>query len=153
MNNQVYAAPINKLCVVLTCHNSKDRIELYRNVIQWWFTYTEYYIYVINSSPNKIVNLYHPRLQIYNFDQDIICQKYKSKSEKTSTYFEICSILYLIEVFPEIQNYNYIFKISGKYRLPEFSKEIEKIQFTNYDLILQSIHINQYKEQNTEIII
>ena len=149
--NQYKHKKKNNSCILLAIYNEPSRRELYTDVIKWWKQNTDLDIYIVNSyGDNSLDNL---NVNIVSFDQSKIAPSHLGPS---STDYEIFSIQYAIDNIKELSNYDYVFKITGKYRLPGATDILSTIP-PGYQIILQNIpktHKEMIKNKlnNTEII-
>jgi len=131
-----------KCCVLLTMY-VKNNKELYEKRVYRWLNDTNLDIYIVDSSGIGIKQK-HERLHQYVFKQDLEIGKY------SVSVYEKNSILKAIKYFEEdFLNYNIVFKITGKYFIPDFEKIITPIP-NNIEIVLQNLRITH--GQNTEIV-
>ena len=129
--NQYKHKKKNNSCILFTMYNEPSRRKLYTDVIKWWKRNTDLDIYIVNSyGDNSLDNL---DVNIVSFDQSEIAPSHFS----TSTDYEIFSIQYAIDNIKELSNYDYVFKITGKYRLPGATDILSNIS-PGYQIILQN---------------
>ena len=134
-----------KCCILLTMYigkNNKKR-NIYIDRLNKWLNNTDFDIYIVESS-GEILNIKNTRLYQYSFDQN------KDKLNlKNSTILEKNSIIKAYQNFKDkFKNYDFIFKITGKYYIPSLEKIIKNIKFDT-DIIFQNRGF--YNIQNTEI--
>ena len=131
-----------KCCVLLTMY-VKNNPEIYEKRVHKWLNNTNLDIYIVDSSGIGI-NQKHERLRQYIFEQE---------SEFSNYSVSVCeknSILKAIEYFEEdFLKYNIVFKITGKYFIPDFEEIITQIP-ENIEVVLQKLTITH--GQNTEIV-
>ena len=132
----------NNTALIITMYigNHKKRQKLYEKNISDWLTFTPFNIYTVESSDTKL-NIINPRLHQYIFKQtnNYIGQ---SLSEKDS-------ILRLIEKYPEIESYELVFKITGRYFFSNFMSEFKNIP-SNVNIVLQNASLGKKNWENTE---
>ena len=148
--NQYKHKKKNNSCILLTMYNEPSRRELYTDVITWWKRNTDLDIYVVNSyGDNSLNNL---NANIVSFDQSKIDPSHFGPS---STDYEIFSIQYAVDTIKELSNYDYVFKITGKYRLPGATDILSTIP-PGYQIIIQNSHHDaegiKFGWNNSEII-
>lgn len=132
-----------KCCVLLTMYaDSNEKKKFYEKILDLWLTNTKLDIYIVNSS-GEILNKKDERLFQYAFKQ-----KSEYNHDIGPSVYERDSIDGILSVF-DFSQYDLIFKITGKYYIPDFEKVIEYIP-DDADIVLQN-QINTHG-QNTEII-
>lgn len=141
-----------KACIILTMYigNNKDRIKIYEENIEKWLKDTNFDIYIVESSGYDFGDLvrrldsYSNRLKIFVFTQEnkIINNGpsiyEKNSLEKIYNYYK-----------SDFKNYDIIFKITGKYYLPDLENIIEYIPIDS-EIILQYNELTH--GQNSEIV-
>ena len=138
----------NTYCLLLTTYNIPDRQHIYKNIIEKWLKHTNFTIFVVDSSGNKI-NIEHPRLHNFSFTQDDT-KYYKNKDGPTEA--EKNSIIKAIHFFnKKLLDYDIIIKITGKYFIPQLENLIQYIP-NDVDIIFQYRNNNILKMQNSEIV-
>jgi hypothetical protein len=131
-----------KVCMLVSMYIGDNRREMYTKNIKHWLNDTNLDIYTVDSS-GKYLDIKHPRLFQYSFKQDSAFIRYNvSVSEKVSiekalAYFDLSA-------------YDLIFKVTGKYFLPEFESFVKYIP-KDTSLILQS-RMDHARFQNTELV-
>jgi hypothetical protein len=120
----------------------KNNVELYEKRVKRWLDETEFDIFIVDSSGIGI-NQKNERLKQFVFEQDL---KFNHVSVSVS---EKNSILKASEYFNELLNYDIIFKITGKYFIPEFKSIIKTIP-NDTDIVFQHLEITH--GQNTELV-
>lgn len=137
----------NTYCLLLTTYNIPDRQHIYKNILEKWLKYTSFTIFVVDSSGNKI-NIEHPRLHQFSFKQDT--KYYKHKGGPTQA--EKNSIIKAIHFFnKKLLYYDIVFKITGKYFIPQLENLIQYIP-NDVDIIFQYSNYNILKIQNSELV-
>lgn len=135
-------------CILLTMHvgNNKDRIQLYNENIEKWLKLTDFDIFVVESSGIYFDKYkYEPRVKQYIFQQVNTHNLIKSLS-----IYEQDSILRIFDHYKkDFENYDIIFKITGKYYLPELENIVNYIPIDS-EIILQNQE-NTFG-QNSEIV-
>ena len=127
------------MCVNTVSNNSYNdqqyRINLYKNTINKYLKNTNLNIFIIESSNNQeLKNLYknNNRINIHTFDlikKYDIYSYYKSK-ERLSTICELFSLKEAYNVF-NLNQYNFILKITGRYYIPNIEHIIKNLN--NYN--------------------
>ena len=132
-----------KCCILLTMYIGTDisRRLLYENRVNRWLNETNFEIFVIDSSGNYI-NQINPRLYQYCFEQN------SEFSPTNPSIYERDSLLKAFDYF-DFKEYDIIFKVTGKYFIPELKNVVKNIPY-NTDFVLQNISSNDY--QHTEIV-
>ena len=131
-----------KCCIFLTMY-VKNNVELYEKRVKRWLDETDFDIFIVDSSGVGIKQT-NERLKQYVFTQNSNFERVSvSVSEKNS-------ILNAIEYFnDDFLEYDIIFKITGKYYIPNFDYVITTIPNDTY-IIFQNLQITH--GQNTELI-
>ena len=131
-----------KCCIFLTMY-VKNNVELYEKRVKRWLDDTDFDIFVVDSSGVGIKQS-NERLKQYVFTQNPNFERVSvSESEKNS-------ILNAIEYFnDDFLEYDIIFKITGKYFIPNFDYVITNIP-DDTDIVFQNLQITH--GQNTELI-
>lgn len=147
-----------KYCILFTMYigEQKERREIYENRIKRWLDNTNIDLYTVDSSNNylfydKKTNLptsnyfFNPRLHQYAFDQGT---GFKNGNPSVP---ERNSMLKAIKKFEkEFKKYDIVFKITGKYFIPNFEKIILKANIPKVEIVFQKR--TDTNGQNTEII-
>lgn len=117
------------------------RKKLYSDVINKWLNYTNYDIFVIESSGYTFPDIKHDKLHVISFNLE---------SQSNSSIAESKSILYALDKIKDINiNYTHILKVTGKYYLDNIEKTLNDLP-NNYDIYTQT-HINHdWQQINTE---
>ena len=116
----------------------ENRIKMYmKNIHNWLDTGLD--IFIVNSSP-YIFPFKHPRLKQHSFRQP--------DGLTSSSLLEGNSVREAYRVFSRFSEYDYVFKITGKYYCPEFPSLIERIP-ADTDILLQYISVFQ---AHTEVV-
>lgn len=131
-----------KCCIFLTMY-VKNNVQLYEKRVKRWLDETDFDIFIVDSSGVGIKQT-NERLKQYVFTQNSNFERVSvSVSEKNS-------ILNAIEYFnDDFLDYDIIFKITGKYFIPNFDYVITTIP-NDTDIIFQNLQITH--GQNTELI-
>ena len=136
-----YENPV-KIGVLLTMFvgtkDSRERKQLYMDNVYKWLAYTNFDIFTVESSGVDL-GISHPRLKSYSFIQPY--------NNGNISLMEKSSILRASQIFDFLE-YDMIFKITGKYFLPEFESMSKKIP-PDSQLIIQNRHNFL---QNSEIV-
>ena len=104
-------------------------------------------VYVVDSSGNgfpSISNTSPPNVRFFTFEQPPEIER--------STDGELLSLRKAEEHWRtdwERNSYDYIVKVTGKYRLPDLEIELRKVQRKDFDFILQN---RGHLAQNTEVL-
>lgn len=140
-----------KFALLLCTHNVPNRTIMYEDVIHWWINNSSYTIFIVDSSNNKFSDSIENNLHIHHFDQNDYIKQLDDTFSQPSVY-ELLSLKNAYSAFGSIwkQNYDYVIKLTCKYKLPSLQTTLSSIN-TNYSLLLQSIHSNVH--HNTEIVI
>ena len=138
----------NRVCILLTTYNIQDRQHIYKNIIGKWLKHTNFTIFVVDSSGNKI-DIEHPKLHQFSFTQDA---KYNGAVQPTNG--EKNSIIKAVHFFDKkLLDYDMVFKITGKYFIPQFESVIQNMNISkDTDIVLQCLYCNKFKWQHSEII-
>jgi hypothetical protein len=133
--------------LLLTTYNEPTRTKKYIKVIDWWLTNSDYDIYVIDSYGKGFPNIQNKRVHIHSFTQS-----HHFKKQYNIGHYELFAIwLSILHWDKQFQKYDYIVKLTGKYRLPDLSTRLKQIN-NRYDMLLQNESIPKDKWQNTECI-
>ena len=116
------------LMITMYIGNDKKREKLYEKNILDWLTYTPFNIYTVESSDTKL-KIINQRLHQYTFKQ--------TNNDLGQSLSEKDSILRLIEKYPEIESYELVFKITGRYFFSNFMSEFKNIP-SNVNIVLQN---------------
>ena len=121
----------------------KNNVELYEKRVKRWLDETDFDIFIVDSSGIGIKQT-NERLKQYVFTQNLDFERFSvSVSEKNS-------ILNAIEYFnDDFLEYDIIFKITGKYFIPNFESVITTIP-DDTDIVFQNLQITH--GQNTELV-
>lgn len=124
----------------MTTYNEEVRSDMYNKVIQWWLQNTTFHMFIIDSANRQfspdIEN--NARVKTFHFDQtQFISGTFHSNIRPTK--FEMLSLNKGYEHFEkDLSKYEFVFKITGKYQIPEFEETISKIVPNDLELICQS---------------
>lgn len=137
----------NKWIVLLTIATNVNgeneyRKKLYRNQILKWLRYTDYYIYVIESTGVDL-NITHERLKFVSFELPKLASS--SQSEATS----ILHILNNIKNDPVYIDCTHILKVTGRYFLHNINGVLNNC-VPDLDVYIQHRYNHGIKWQNTE---
>lgn len=117
------------------------RKELYKSVIRRWLEYTNFKIYVIESSNYNFDEIKHDRLKVFAFD---------GEPQLNSSIAEAKSIVYALDKLKnEDQDYTHILKVTGKYFLDGVVQTLSVIP-DDYDIYTQQHINNDWRQINTE---
>jgi len=146
----------NKWIVLLTAcvnpnqqdNNNKDNIEvinyrktLYTRIINRWLTYTNFPIYVVESSGYEFDDIKNDRLVVFSFN---------GEPKPNSSIAEAESIKYALEQLKNYDdNYTHILKVTCKYYLDGIQNLLETLP-SNYDIYTQQHKNHDFGMQNTE---
>ena len=136
-----------KYCLLLTTFNIPERTTMYNETLNWWLENSEFDIFIVSSYVNnfKVYNPAHnKRVNIHLFQQpnNILLPDWHSY-KPTSTEAEILSITEIYSKFNyKLLKYKYIVKLTGKYRLPDYVKLLDKMtkDYKEYDIARQGAH-------------
>jgi len=122
---------INKTALLITMYigSSIERKKMYETNVLDWLNNTPFEVYTVDSSNHKL-DIIHPRLHQFYFDQGY------TQLIKNPSIAEKNSLLHLLDYYPEIYSYDFIFKITGKYYCPNFMEQFQNIPH-NVDIVLQ----------------
>lgn len=132
-----------KVAILLTAYisNDNERAEMYEKNIKRWINDTNLNIFLVDSS-NVGSKLKNSRFKQYVFDQ-------KEKFGSSSTILEKKSILGALYYFKkDFSKYDIIFKVTGKYFIPDFNNIVKYIP-SDAKIIVQ--HSASTSGQNTEL--
>ena len=117
------------------------RKKLYTDVIKKWLKYTNFPIFVVESSNYTFSDIKNDKLTVFSFD---------GEPQPNSSVAEAKSILYALD---KLKNYNidytHILKVTGKYYLDGITHTLSALP-DNYDIYTQQ-HVNHdWQQTNTE---
>jgi len=125
--------------------NDPNRINMYHQKISSWLSKTSLEIYTVDSS-GSFLDIRHPRLHQYSFKQN---QEFVLFDP---SLVEKDSLLRAYQFFKkDFKNYDYIFKITGKYCAPDLENVINNLDM-NYDLILQTNDSSYITRHSSELV-
>jgi hypothetical protein len=137
-----------KIAILLTTYNkgfsnsNEKRSYIYDDVIKWWIYNTPYTIFVTESSNTKFDKIIESNAFVYHFDQkqDATLQKCKNLDEFKSTSESISVHNCFNEFKHKLLNFDFIFKVTGKYKFVNLPDIIENIgpSILSYDFIRQN---------------
>lgn len=137
-----------RFALLLTTYNEYNRTPMYTDVINWWLNNSNFKIFVIDSYGRGFPHITNERVSVFSFDQS----KYFSKSHNIGQY-ELFALWKGILHWGNLFNdYDYIIKLTGKYRLPSLVSQLNAVNNNTYDIILQHAGSHEVKWQNTECI-
>ena len=134
-----------KICLLLTMYVSddKNRRDMYERNVLRWINESNIDIFTVDSS-GRGLRIEHPRLHQFIFDQGVGLVLHDP------SVYEKKSILSALEhFFVQFSNYDIIFKLTGKYFVPDFEK-ISKFIPSDAELVVQNSVITH--GQNTELL-
>ena len=134
-----------KICILLTSHITKNNRDMYLIRVKRWLSKTPFDIYLVDSG-NHGLHITHPRFHPFLFDQTR--ESYHSIHQGNSTMLEKMSLLKSLDYFHLEKKYDYIYKITGKYFVPNW-KMLTQIP-SNTQLVIQYRHGES--TQNTELL-
>lgn len=110
-------------CIILTSFCTPERIPMYRSRVNRWINETPYDIYLVDSN-NTGLGLKGPRYTEVLFNQ--YSSKWFINGKKAGGFIDqsICeteSMKYIINKLKLHEKYEYIFKITAKYFIPQFN--------------------------------
>jgi hypothetical protein len=128
-----------KICILLTMYCMPKRVKLYKSVARKW---------VDTGLPVFIIDSYGTGLDdVPNVTQGIFKQN-QSFVHFGPSLVEKESIVQALNLLPELKSYDLIFKVTGKYYLPDFSKILDNIP-RDIEIVLQNQTVTH--GQNSEI--
>jgi len=117
------------------------RKKLYTSVINRWLTYTNFKIYVVESSNYSFNEINHERLTVFAFDGEPL---------PNSSLAEKNSILYALDKLKNYDDdYTHILKVTGKYFLDGIVNTLDNLP-DDYDLYTQQHIHHDVRMTNTE---
>ena len=117
------------------------RKVLYTSVINRWLKYTDFPIYVVESSGYSFDEIKHERLHVFSFE---------GTSLGNSSLAEANSILHALDKLKDHDNdYTHILKVTGKYYLDGIVNTLSTLP-DDYDIYTQQHINNDWKQINTE---
>jgi hypothetical protein len=113
--------------------SKKDRIDTYNRSLSEWLK-TDFKIIVVDNSGYKYPEFKeNARFKKISYTYDSIRIPFGSyfiKNTKNKGDHEMLSIMYAYKNIPIFWKYNKIFKLTGRYYIPDFNKFIKKIPNT-----------------------
>jgi len=129
---------INKKIHSIAQHDMSERKEYYINSIKNWLEKTNLNVIVVENSGynypelNEEKKKYNSRFEIISFkESDIEDAKYLENYDDKGAH-EFYAIDYAIKYSQIIKKSNFIFKITGRYYIPEFENFIMKQDLNKY---------------------
>jgi hypothetical protein len=142
--NKINLNPL-KSAILLTMYigENNDRKNMYVKNIMDWLNKTNIDIYTVNSS-GEFLNINHPRLNQVAFIQN--------NNSGNSSELERDSIIKANNYF-NFSKYDLVFKITGKYFLPDFENMIKYIP-SDAELVVQNQIVGSVDKlyQNSELV-
>ena len=130
----------------------KERVNLYKNVIDKYLDRTKLNIHIIESSGSNVLKniyKYNNRIKYHTFKLDNPIFFYNIHNESTTAY-EAYSILQAYNNF-NLSKYGKILKITGRYFIPNIENIINSFQ-ENADIYVQNTVYHDSLSQRCEII-
>jgi hypothetical protein len=131
---------MTKIAILLTTYNNgfspsgENRKDIYEDVINWWADNTPFSIFVTDSSNTMFSNVIENKVKTCHFKQPPNITN-KSILESISVYK--CFEKYKTELL----QYDFIFKVTGKYKFANFNTIINNIpDILTFDFIRQNTH-------------
>lgn len=144
--NHDYAKPLKdiqlktpKCCLLLTMYaNTDEKIRMYNFVLNEWLTKTNFDIFTVDSANSEMFKeSTNKRWKPFSFLQE-------KDAFKNSSFLELNSIEKCYNTYQkDFESYDYIFKLTGKYFLPDFEN---LLKYVKDDIIIQN---NIFLTENT----
>lgn len=132
--------------ILFTMYNSPERQQMYEDVLNYYVNILKFprkNIFIVDSSGNGVDTKY-----VFKQNQAVFNQNNLKDSNihlNNSTWFEIQSFLFADKTLKDLKNFDYIVKLTAKYKLPDIQKIVIP---DNIELVVQ----NGRKINQTEII-
>jgi hypothetical protein len=125
---------------------------MYNTVIKWWLNNSSLFLFIIDSGDHPFatdIEDNKERVRISHFDQT----KFAQPPYTNSSTLELISLDKAYDAFhTEFEKFDFVFKITCKYTLPDLESVLNKTSIADdIDIILQHRHNNR-NMQNTELI-
>lgn len=130
----------------------KERTELYMNQINKWLINTNLDIYIVESSNNGHIfddfkQQYPNRLHIVSFNQEELYPNWGN----SSSLLEAASLNHVMdEIVQNNMSYSHIFKVTGRYFLPDIEEKLSEINMNDDSILIQKHYNDKIQWQNTE---
>ncbi len=130
----------------------KERIDTYIKSIKNWLTNTNFNIVIVENSNynfnelDDLKKIYKNRFEIISFDEKNIKNFNNILNSSSKGDHELLAINYAYNNSNFIKNSKLLFKITGRYYVPELEGLINSINIDDYDYFIQ------YNKINCEII-
>ena len=135
--------PNSKMIMLQT--NIEQRLNIYLKSFKEWFSKDDFYVIIVENSgyPLKIDNMNPNKHEIVSFTYNDLNHEDKIFLESTSNKgaHEIYCINYAINNSKLLKNFNeddFIFKVTGRYFLPDFKKILDNLIDDKTEVITQS---------------
>ena len=118
-----------KVALLITTYNEEKRTPMYQEVIRWWLKNTAFHLFVVDSANNSFGSdiEQNNRVSVYHFNQNDFIKHNPRLINPGPTVPELLSLEKSISFFKEFHNYDFVFKLTGKYTLPEFETTIQHL--------------------------
>jgi len=140
----IFNLKIRGRCALLLCtYNEQTRREMYHNVIRWWMNNSDFDIYIIDSSNEKMDDDIEKQCSVHHFNQ----VDFGVDGNTTDT--ELFSLQQAYSAFwtQWVRNgYDYVVKLTCKYKLLGLEHALYQLNDSSNDIICQS------RKRNCELI-
>jgi hypothetical protein len=126
-------------------YNSPERQQMYEDVLNYYVNELKFpkkNIFIVDSSGNGVDTKYVFKQNQAVFNQNNL--KDSNNYLNNSTWLEIQSLLFADKTLKKLKNFDYIIKLTCKYKLPDIQKIVIP---DNIELVVQNARKN-----NTEIV-
>lgn len=118
--------------------NSKERIQTYLKSINQWIEKTNFHLLIIENSGYTFPEIKRsPRVEVISFQEKNIPEIEKFYRYHSKGWSEGYSIQYAYKHSKLIQYSNFIFKVTGRYFIPELEDYLSQFKVNNYDIMTQ----------------
>lgn len=134
-----YLSRPHQYALLLMTYNNPQRSQMYEDVIRWWMRNSSIFdIYVVDSGNHPFPKDIESRCNVFHFDQNKIDKNdltfFKNTcGYPTSTSYELISLEKATEYF-KFKNYDMVFKLTAKYKLPTLEESVAKLPKSKYVL-------------------
>lgn len=129
---------INPYKSMIFQRNSKERIQTYLKSINQWIKKTNFHLIIIENSGYTFPEIKRsPRVEVISFQEKNIPNIEKLYRYHSKGWSEGYSIQYAYKHSKFIKYSNFIFKVTGRYFIPEFENYLSQFKVNNYDIMTQ----------------
>ena len=155
IDNDWYYTKINNnnIAILFVLYNEESRLNMYNDILNYYVNelkYPKQNIFIVDSSGNGVSEKYVEKNNQLVFDQEKYTYLINSLPNRNKpSKYEILSLILASEYF-DFTNFNYVIKITCKYKIPEIFQVI--YTYFDGDLLLQNNENRNNDEIPSEII-